>query len=167
MAEFRDQARVDNKKASTTVGVYKPDDVYKKPIPPHVANKFWGIDNEEMAEDVRERQFEDNKDAFFCVDRKAGPKTIRVKKETEDEAMRKFFGVEEQEYLERGKPIPGYSGTVRRVQADNVFGMTYAQAMERAHESLDKNVAEKGETLMMNSKFVESYKRNKGEEDWF
>jgi len=37
-----------------------------------------------------------------------------------------------------GEPIPGYSGVNRRVQADNVFGMTYAEARRMAGESLSK-----------------------------
>jgi len=37
--------------------------------------------------------------------------------------------------IEDNPPIPGYSGVSRRVQADNVFGMTYAEAQRRAKES--------------------------------
>lgn len=50
-----------------------------------------------------------------------------------------------------GTPIPGYSGAVRRVEADNVFGMTYAEAQRRARDSLARINAEKAETLKMSS----------------
>ena len=34
-----------------------------------------------------------------------------------------------------GEPIPGYSGVSRRVQADNIFGMTFSEARRMAVES--------------------------------
>jgi len=52
-----------------------------------------------------------------------------------------------------GTPIPGYAGVNRRVEADNVFGMTYAEACRRAKDSLARIQAEKGETLKMTSTF--------------
>ena len=48
-----------------------------------------------------------------------------------------------------GESIPGYSGTLRRVEADNVFGMTYAEAQRRAKDSLARIQQEKGETLKL------------------
>jgi hypothetical protein len=58
-----------------------------------------------------------------------------------------------------GEPIPGYSGVNRRVQADNVFGMTYAEARKMAGESLAKIDAEKSETLKETSKWVPEHQR--------
>lgn len=58
-----------------------------------------------------------------------------------------------------GESIPGYSGTLRRVEADNVFGMTYAEAQRRAKDSLARIQQEKGETLKLTSSFVPDYKR--------
>jgi len=57
--------------------------------------------------------------------------------ETYDDALRIFYGVETSkiEAQKLGAPIPGYCGFNRRVQADNVFGMTYAEARRRAQES--------------------------------
>jgi hypothetical protein len=51
--------------------------------------------------------------------------------------MQVFFGVEQlkNQAPPLGDPIPGYSGVNRRVQADNVFGLTYAEARRRAMES--------------------------------
>ena len=46
-----------------------------------------------------------------------------------DVATGVFFGVENvpehKQVKQFAEPIPGYSGVNRRVQADNVFGMTY------------------------------------------
>jgi hypothetical protein len=51
--------------------------------------------------------------------------------------LKVFYGVEEpkNQAPKHGDPIPGYSGVNRRVVADNVFGMTYAEARRRAQES--------------------------------
>lgn len=56
-----------------------------------------------------------------------------------------------------GEPIPGYSGVNRRVQADNVFGMTYAEARKMAGESHAKIEQEKSETLKETSKWTHKY----------
>ena len=49
-----------------------------------------------------------------------------------DAAVNAFYGIDEvaegQAVPNLGNPIPGYSGVNRRVTADNVFGMTYAEA---------------------------------------
>lgn len=57
-----------------------------------------------------------------------------------------------------GQPIPGYSGMNRRVEADNVFGMTYAEACRRAADSQNRIQQEKGETLRMTSTYQPEYK---------
>lgn len=73
----------------------------------------------------------------------------------ESEAIAAFYGIEERpQGLKLGDPIPGYSGFNRRVEADNVFGMTYAEACKRAKDSLNRIQQEKGETLKMTSTFV-------------
>lgn len=48
-----------------------------------------------------------------------------------------FYGIDDPKHtaLPLGNPIPGYSGVNRRVQADNIFGMTYAEARKKAEES--------------------------------
>ena len=74
--------------------------------------------------------------------------------QTEAEAVQAFYGIEEKpKGLMLGQPIPGYSGVNRRVEADNVFGMTYAEACKRAKDSLARIQQEKGETLKMTSTF--------------
>jgi hypothetical protein len=83
--------------------------------------------------------------------------------------MNIFYGYEEKknQALKLGDPIPGYSGVNRRVQADNVFGMTYAEARRRAMESQNRIDDEKGETLKMTSTFVPEYLRPKQEEGYY
>jgi hypothetical protein len=69
-----------------------------------------------------------------------------------------FYGVDEVNEAQRvpqlGEPIPGYCGVNRRVQADNVFGLTYADARRMAQESLKRIEAEKSDTLRETSKWV-------------
>ena len=60
-----------------------------------------------------------------------------------------------------GDPIPGYSGVNRRVEADNVFGMTYGEARKMAQESLNRIEKEKSETLMETSKWVHDHLKQK------
>ena len=78
--------------------------------------------------------------------------------QTADEAAAAFHGVKptaaNKSVKQLGEPIPGYSGVNRRIQADNVFGMTYAEARKMAVESMGKVNAEKSETLRETSKWV-------------
>ena len=75
--------------------------------------------------------------------------------------MDAFYGIdqvaESKTVPKLGEPIPGYSGVNRRVQADNVFGMTYAEARRMAQESLNKIDAEKSETLRETSKWIPAH----------
>ena len=87
--------------------------------------------------------------------------------ESYEDALRVFYGVENSsnEAQKLGAPIPGYCGFNRRVQADNVFGMTYAEARRRAHESQARIDQEKGETLRSTAVFIPEYTK-KGDENW-
>lgn len=87
--------------------------------------------------------------------------------ESYEDALRVFYGVEvpRNEASKLGEPIPGYCGVNRRVQADNVFGMTYAEARRRAQESQNRIEIEKGETLKTTSQWVPDYKGKN--EDWY
>ena len=82
--------------------------------------------------------------------------------------MNVFYGVEESKNKAEklGAPIPGYSGVNRRIQADNVFGMTYAEARRRAMESQNRIDLDKGETLKMTQTFVPEYKQPK-QQDYY
>ena len=91
---------------------------------------------------------------------------MRQKLQSQDEASKEFWGVKEKK-VEHMDPIPGYSGVSRRVNADNVFGMTYAEARKCADESLKRINDEKGETLKDNAKFVPEYNRPPPEDEYF
>jgi hypothetical protein len=80
-----------------------------------------------------------------------------------------FYGVDSNsKSAERlGEPIPGYSGVNRRVQADNVFGMTYAEARRRAMESQGRIDQDKGESLKMNATFTPEYLRPKKDDTYY
>ena len=41
---------------------------------------------------------------------------------------------EGREYVELGDPLPGYTGFGKRVLANNVFGMTYANSLKHARQ---------------------------------
>ena len=60
-----------------------------------------------------------------------------------------------------GDPIPGYSGISRRVQADNIFGMTFSEARRMAVESQSRILSEKDETLAQTSKYIPEDQRIK------
>ena len=78
-----------------------------------------------------------------------------------DQAESAFYGIESNKPKAQafGDPIPGYSGVNRRVAADNVFGMTYAEARKMAQESQNRIVVEKKETLRETSKWVPAHQK--------
>jgi len=53
------------------------------------------------------------------------------------------------------------------VQADNVFGMTYAEARRRAMDSQNRIEDEKKDTLRTTAPFVPEWKRPKEEETYW
>lgn len=125
---YKDQVRVNARTASKTVGVIKEDDTYTKPMDPATVNKFYGIPSEEQDELVKQQELAKSACTFYGHDPKNFTHKEKRVDETEEEAFNKFFGVEDKKEVKLGNPIPGYSGTNRRVQADNIFGMTYAEA---------------------------------------
>jgi len=73
-------------------------------------------------------------------------------------AMNQFFGMDDPKKGQQlGQPIPGYSGTNRRIDADNLFGMTYAEARNAADQSQSNIDNEKGNTNKVTSTFVPGY----------
>jgi len=60
------------------------------------------------------------------------PKKVQVF----EEAARLFHGVDDvPEIHSLGKPLPGYTGFIKRVAADNIFGATYGDGMKKSHAS--------------------------------
>ena len=52
------------------------------------------------------------------------------------------------------KPIPGYQGTSRSINAENIFGMTYENARKRADELLGQISNEKAQQLLKSSRII-------------
>ena len=106
-----------------------------------------------LAEEKANREAQENYRQAWIL---AGQQIISP--QTAMEAAAAFHGVQPSKpakYVKPlGEPIPGYSGVNRRIQADNVFGMTYAEARKMATESLNKVNVEKSETLRETSKWV-------------
>jgi len=139
--EFIDHATVNHETVAEIVGVERGEPRYSKPIPPASVHAFFGCEDPQVVDPTREP-----------YDAGAQPDQGDQK---ESEAVAAFYGIEEKpKGLMLGQPIPGYSGVNRRVEADNVFGMTYAEACKRAKDSLARIQQEKGETLKMTSTFV-------------
>jgi len=57
--------------------------------------------------------------------------------QTLGDAVKLFHGesLQEKGLIPLGNPIPGYTGVSKRVSADNIFGLTYAEARRRGEES--------------------------------
>lgn len=128
--------------------------MYKKPILASEKYAFYGgvAPAETLAEEKANLTNQENYRQALIA---AGQQII--KPQTEEEATHAFFQVAppkpEHGVLPLGQPIPGYSGVNRRIQADNVFGMTYAEARKMATESLGKVNHEKSETLKETSQW--------------
>ncbi len=60
--------------------------------------------------------------------------------------------------MKLGNPLPGYGGTNRRVQADNVFGLTYGDSQKKASESQHKVEEFQSELLKKTSAYKPGYK---------
>ena len=163
--EFVDQSKVEFEAAAKIVGVNKLDDTYQRPIDPHTLSKFWGTsDRDDIASAAN---LEKNRKVFYGCDKDYGVTYDHSKKsQTEAQATTEFYNVKNKSDAHFA-PIPGYSGVSRRVGADNIFGMTYAEARRCADESQTKICEEKGETLKTNYKFVPEYNRPQAEEYLF
>lgn len=89
-------------------------------------NKFYGVDSADTVDDAK---------ATFI--KSSTSQDHQHKVQSDIDAAKAFYGYEEpKKGIALGEPIPGYSGTNQRVEADNVFGMTYAEARRKAKESL-------------------------------
>lgn len=70
--------------------------------------------------------------------------------------IRTFFA--NRTIVKLGDPLPGYSGTNRRVVADNLFGLTYGDAKRKAQESQKKVEGYQSELLKKTSAMKPGYK---------
>lgn len=113
--------------------------------------KFYGADPA-TCETVETEAFKRNRDAFFAD--ASAPAQKGKKQQTAAEANEIFYGVD---HKKRGRdipqPIPGYSGTRPRQEADAQFGCTFAEGCIQAQQSLDRIAQERAETLKTQQKF--------------
>lgn len=160
--QFKDHANNQDATVASTVGVQRAPCTYKKPIDPVTIRKFYGCVDENSDEVVANEHFKKNAEAFY----NNGTSDFQINQgqgQSLDAANEVFFGVETKKRgLALGKPIPGYSGTNQRVEADNIFGMTYANAKQFAEGSNSRIASEKGETLKHTSKFMPTYQAARG-----
>lgn len=71
-----------------------------------------------------------------------------------DAAVEVFHGVEHRKKGMTGfDPIPNYSGTNPRLEADGVFACTFKVAREQGDASLKRIANEKADTVKGNSQF--------------
>ena len=102
---------------------------------------------------MQQQQFEKNRAAFFADSCDVPARAPGG--QTADEATRIFHGVEETKRgMSNFQPIPGYSGTNRRAEADNVFACTFAGSREQGQASLGRISDEKTTTLHGSAKFM-------------
>jgi len=119
--EFIHHATQQHESVAQTVGVDRGETCFKRPVPPAAIAAFYGAEDPNVADPFSERPPAEQEAA--C-------------EQDIDAAAAVFYGVDEPaKGLALGCPIPGYSGVNRRVEADNVFGMTYAEALRKADDS--------------------------------
>jgi len=76
--------------------------------------------------------------------------------QTMGDAAKHFFGesLEDKGPLRVGNPIPGYTGVSKRVVADNIFGLTYAEARRKGEQSHNTINTEKVDNFKTQSRMV-------------
>ena len=113
--------------------------IFAQPVPPAAIAAFYGSADPGVEDPFAERP---------------AAEQATTTEQSMDAAAPVFYGVDEPaKGLSLGGPIPGYSGVNRRVEADNVFGMTYAEALRKADESQKRICNEKGDTLKATSMY--------------
>jgi len=132
-------------------------------VPPEEVYKFYGVDINEADDVVKQEALKRTQQKEFNASGSSGKD-----QQNYDDALRVFYGVEttNTEAPKLEEPIPGYCGFNRRIQADNIFGMTYAEARRRAQDSQNRIEVEKAETLKTTSKFFPEYLKPKNEDQW-
>jgi hypothetical protein len=118
-------------------------------VPPSSIHEFFGTDCPPDTLDEQGKSLGAQQEYKTFVETQAN---MRIAADQDaDKAQCAFYGVDETDQAKAvkqlGEPIPGYSGVNRRIQADNVFGMTYAEARKMATESMGRINMEKSETL--------------------
>jgi hypothetical protein len=149
--QFINLSSVKEPTAGEILGVQRSEENKQPVIPVETANKFWGVQNQDL-------EFNENLMKFYGKDIRASPPPPSGQDFTN--AQKVFFGVEKKEKpVKNGEPIPGYTGVSRRVVADNIFGMTYANSRKLAKDELKEQKDEKSQILQQRAIFIPEYRR--------
>lgn len=149
--QFINLYEVKEKTATEMLGVEGRKTKEPPLIPVETRNQFWGIEDPET-------DFKRATNGFY------GDGLYR-----EDEAPQQndfdtntlnFFGKQKGEKpVKHGQPIPGYTGFLKRVVADNVFGVTYANSRKNALNDYKEQKNEKADVLKDRAVFIPEYRR--------
>lgn len=149
--QFINLYNVKEKTATEMLGVEGRKTKEPPLIPIETRNRFWGIEDhdadlkrasENFYGDFKVPQASDKQDTDFATN------------------TMKFFAKEKEEKaIRNGVPIPGYTGFLRRVVADNIFGVTYAQSRNNAVNDFKEQKKEKADVLKERAVFVPEYRR--------
>lgn len=149
--QFINLSTVKEKTATEILGVHPKKGKEPVLIPIDTQYKFWGIEDEE-------RDLKRATNAFY-----SGSKVDEEPKESGkgfEASVEVFFGNEQtEEPIKHGEPIPGYTGHSRRVAADNIFGLTYAQSRSSAYDGLNEMKQEQKEILNQRAVYIPEYRR--------
>ena len=149
--QFINLYNVKEKTATEMLGVEGKKTKEPPLIPVETRNLFWGIDDPDT----------DFKRASGNFYGEGKPQPPQANPQTDfATSTLKFFGKEKEEKpIKHGVPIPGYTGFLRRVVADNIFGVTYAQSRNNAVSEFKDQKKEKAEILKDRAVFVPEYRR--------
>ena len=147
--QFINLYNVKEKTATEMLGVEGRKSKEPALIPVETRNLFWGID---------EPDYKRAKNAFYGDTNRPEDQPY-LSNDLKTNTLN-FFGKEKKDKpLKHGDPIPGYTGYLRRVVADNVFGVTYAQSRKNALNEFKEQKNEKAEILKERAVFVPEYRR--------
>jgi Protein of unknown function (DUF2475) len=149
--QFINLYQVKEKTATEMLGVEGRKTQEPPLIPVETRNVFWGVDDPEI-------DFKRSLNAFYG-EGKVPEQQTNVENDYATNTS-KFFGREKKDKpIKNGEPIPGYTGYLRRVVADNIFGVTYAQSRKNALSEFKEQKSEKAEVLKDRAVFVPEYRR--------
>jgi len=140
VANYKHPSEMKDESAAEIVGVRVEKPVFKRTIPAATKAKFYGVENDLADKNTETGDYKKNAARFFGHDPNAETTYGggAVSNESYEDAQNKFFSGDQDhthDARQLGDPLPGYSGVCRRVNADNIFGMTYAEARRRGQKS--------------------------------
>lgn len=61
--------------------------------------------------------------------------------------------------MKLGVPLPGYTGTLRKIVAGNIFGQTFANSLKTSNEMLDQQNNERLQNFKTQSSLIPNIKK--------